>query len=925
MRTSKVRFFLPLVLLVLFLPVTTRADIDTGVLCSTLTNGMRVVIVRNTLAPVVTTQVNYLVGSNEAPDGFPGMAHAEEHMMFRGSPGLSAAQLSNIMALMGGDFNAVTQQTVTQYFFTVPKDDLDVALNVEAVRMRDVLDTQGLWEQERGAIEQEVSQDLSSPEYVLSSRLIEEMFAGTPYAHDALGTRSSFQKTTGAMLKTFYDQWYGPNNAILVVVGDVDPPKTLTKVKELFGTIPAKALPSRSTVGLQPLRPAAITFETDLPYGLAVVAYRLPGFDSPDFTAGQILADVLDSRRGNLYALVPEGKALFTEFEGGALPKASYGYATAGFPPGGDGPALVAAIKSIITGYAKNGVPADLVEASKRHEIADTEFQLNSIADLAAAWSQALAVEGRSSPDDDIAAMKKVTAEDVNRVLREYLVNDTAITAVLTPCPSGKQNAAKGFAGKESFAPKETKPVELPVWARSAATVPSAPVSGIQPAVYTLSNGIRLIVQPESVSHTVSVFGKIKNNTDLSEPTGKEGVADVLGSLFSYGTITLDRLAFQKAQDDIGADISSGTSFSLKVPSDCFERGVELLAENLLHPALPEAAFTVVREETVGSLRGQLQSPSYLSKHALREALYPHGDPVLRQALPETVNTLTLQDVKSYYERAFRPDMTAIVVIGEVTPKQARTLVEKYFGSWKATGQKPETVLPPVPLNKPSAVTIPDESCIQDQVTLAETLGVTRSDPDYYKLQLANHVLSGAFYATRLYRDLREKAGLVYTIESFIEAEKNRSIFGVSFACDPSNVSRVRALVERNLCEMQKVPVTSEELQRAKTLLMREIPLSEASTDSIAEGLLSRFMEDLPLDEPLRAAGHYLEATAEQVREAFARWIRPEDFVQVIVGPNASASSHEVSTDLYTGCLRDGLEKLGFRLPHPCVGDLSDQ
>jgi len=886
MKNTKLRFFLPVVLLILLSPILTEAGVDTGILRATLTNGLRVVIVRNTLAPVVTTQVNYLVGSNEAPDGFPGMAHAQEHMMFRGSPGLSAAQLSNIMALAGGDFNAVTTQTVTQYVFTVPKDDLDVALNVEAVRMRDVLDAQDLWEQERGAIEQEVAQDLSSPEYVLTSRLLAELFSDTPYAHDALGTRSSFQKTTGGMLKTFYDQWYGPNNAILVVVGDVDPPKTLAKVTKLFGPIPSRPVPPRPTIQLQPLRPATIAFETDLPYWLAVVAYRLPGFDSPDFAAGQILADVLNSRRGNLYALVSEGKALFTSFDGEALPKASYSYASVAFPSGGDGFALVTAIKGIIAGYAKNGVPADLVEASKRHEIADAEFQYNSVTGLAAAWSQALAMEGRSSPDDDIAAITKVTVEDVNRVLREYLVNDTAITAILTPRPSGKQVAAKGFGGEESFAPKEIKPVELPVWAKSVATVPGIPVSRVQPAIYTLANGIRLIVQPENVSQMVSVFGQIKNNAALEEAAGKEGVADVLKNLFSYGTNSLDLQAFQKAQDDIGADISSGTSFSLKVLSDFFERGMELLAEDMLHPALPETAFTVVREETIGSLRGRLQSPAHLSQRALRESLYPQGDPALRQALPETVSKLTMKDVKSYYAKAFRPDTTTIVVIGKVTPKRAKTVVEKYFGSWKATGLKPETALPPVPLNKTAAATISDESLVQDQVTLAETLGVTRSHPDYYKLQLANHVLSGAFYASRLNHELREKAGLVYTVESFIEAKKNRSLFSVFFACDPPNVSRVRALVERNLREMQTAPLTPEELQLAKTLLVKQIQLSEASTDRIAEGLLSRSMEDLPLDEPLRAARHYLEATPDQVRDAFVKWIRPGGFVQVIVGPN---------------------------------------
>ena len=884
MKTGSIRFTLILSLLISFVPVTSPAA-DSDVLSASLANGLRVVIVKNTLAPVVTTEVNYLVGSNEAPEGFPGMAHAQEHMMFRGSPGMSAAQLSNIIALMGGDFNADTQQTVTQYFFTVPKDALDVALNVEAVRMQGVLNTQELWEQERGAIEQEVAQDLSTPDYVFSMRLLAEMFAGTPYAHDALGTRPSFQKTTGAMLKQFFDSWYAPNNAILVIVGDVDQQKTLEKVRDLFGVIPKRPLPDRPAIKLQPVKPATIAFDTDLSYGLAVAAYRLPGFDSPDFAAGQILADVLDSRRGNLYALVVEGKSLFTGFDGGALPKAAYGYAFAAFPPGGDGKSLVITIKNIIAEYVKNGVPADLVEAAKRHEIADAEFQKNSVAGLAAAWSQALAVEGRGSPDDDIEAIRRVTVEDVNRVAREFLVNDSAITAVLTPRPSGNPVSSKGFGGKESFAPQETSPVELPAWAQKAATLPHVPVSLVNPDVSTLPNGIRLIVQPENVSPTVSVIGQVKNNDDLEEPAGQEGVSDVLGGLFSYGTTSLDRLAFQKAQDDIGSDLSAGLSFSLRVLSDKFDRGMELLADNILHPALPEEAFVVVQRETVSSLQGQLKSPAYLSRRALREALYPKNDPVLRDPSPETVAALSLHDVKSYYAKAFRPDMMTIVIIGNVTPEQARTTVEKYFGTWTATGPKPATDLPPVPHNKPSASSVPDTSRVQNEVMLAETIDVTRSHPDYYKLQLGNHVLSGAFYATRLYRDLREKAGLVYTVESYLETGKTRSLFSVSYACDPPNVSKARALVESNLREMQTTPVTEEELQRAKTLLVRQIHLTEASTDSIARRLLTLSLEDLPLNEPVRAARHYLETTAEQVRDSFAKWIRPADFVQVTVGP----------------------------------------
>ncbi|MGE5284345.1 MAG: M16 family metallopeptidase, partial [Actinomycetota bacterium] len=532
------RYLVSLVLAVLILlPTPARAAGEGDIARATLGNGLRVVVVRNALAPVVTTEVNYLAGSNEAPEGFPGMAHAEEHMMFRGSPGLSASQLSTISAALGGDMNAGTQQVVTQYFLTVPADALDAALRIEAIRMRAALNTEALWKLERGAIEQEVAQDLSNPQYIFYTRLLEAMFAETPYSHDALGTRPSFDKTTGAMLDAFHRDWYGPNNAILVVVGDVDPGRTIASVKRHFGRIPRRVVPPRPEVRLKPLKPSHIELDTDLPYGLAAVAYRLPGFKSPDFAAGQVLADVLDSRRGNLYALVPEGKALSSGFDGEALPEAAFGYASAEFPPGGDGAALVTSMKGIVARYLKDGFPPALVEASKRREIADAEFRKNSVEGLAAAWSQALAVEGRVSPDDDIEAIRKVTVADVDRVAREYLVNETATTAVLTPRPSGAPVSGKGFGGGESFAPERAKPARLPGWAKKIVTAtPALPASRVNPADILLPNGLRLIVQPETISRTVTVSGQIRSNSGLQAPKGKEGVDRVLDELFPYGT-----------------------------------------------------------------------------------------------------------------------------------------------------------------------------------------------------------------------------------------------------------------------------------------------------------------------------------------------------------------------------------------------------
>ena len=678
-------------------------DPENGVLRATLGNGLRVIIVRNTLSPVVATMVNYLVGSNEAPEGFPGTAHAQEHMMFRGSPGLSADQLADIIAAMGGMFDADTQQMVTQYFFVVPAEDLDLALHIEAIRMRGVLDSEKLWAQERGAIEQEVAQDFSDPEYVYYTKLLAAMFRGTPYAHDALGTRASFDRTTGTMLKTFHDTWYAPNNAILVIVGNVDPQKALAEIKKLFQDIPARNLPERPEIKLQPVTAETFKLKTDRPYGMVMISFRMPGFDSPDYAASEVLADVLSNQRSNLYALVTEGKALFTGFSLSTLPRAGLGYAIGMLPKGADLPGLDKEIRKILGSYIKDGFPADLVEAAKRIKLTKAELRKNSVLGQAMTWSQALAVEGRQSPRDNLEAIQKVTVEEVNRVARKYLNLDQAIVGILTPEASGRPTSSKGFGGKESFAPQQTKPVKLPEWAAKALKRLAIPSSALQPVVLDLPNGLKLIVQPESVSNTVSVFGHVLNRPELQTPKGREGVDQVLDQLFSYGTTSQSRLAFQKALDDIGASESAGVDFSLQVLTPYFDRGVQLLADNQLRPALPEKAFKVVQQQVAATVAGQLQSPGYLASRAVDSGILPKNDPLLRQATPETVSSLTLQDVKDYYQKVLRPDMTTIVVIGAVTPENAKAVIEKYFGQWKATGPKPNTLLPPVPLNGPPA------------------------------------------------------------------------------------------------------------------------------------------------------------------------------------------------------------------------------
>ena len=221
------------------------------------------------------------------------------------------------------------------------------------------------------------------------------------------------------------------------------------------------------------------------------------------------------------------------------------------------------------------GTPADLVEAAKNLELAQLEEQKNSVSDLANTWSEALAVEGRQSPADDMQAISRVTVKDVDRVARQYLRSRS--------CGGGRPyspglrptHILQRFWRQrilQSAARQKRDPTRM---GRDSLERLSIPASTVHPVVSILPNGIKLMVQPESISDTISVYGHIKNQPDLQESPGQEGIAQVLNQLFSYGTTTLDRLAFQKALDDIAAQVSTGTSFSLQALSGHFQRGVQ--------------------------------------------------------------------------------------------------------------------------------------------------------------------------------------------------------------------------------------------------------------------------------------------------------------------------------------------------------------
>ncbi len=865
-------------------PTLAAQKASAAVVRATLANGMRVILLPNKLAPVATTIVSYGVGSDD--DTMPGIAHATEHMLFRGTTTLSGGQLADIAARMGAEYNAATTFQYTLYYYKLPSPYVDVALHVEADRMSNATIRASDWATERGAIEQEIRAQESQPLAAVSSKLRQAFFAGTPFATASGGTVPSFEKMTADDIRAFYRAWYRPSNATLIVAGDIDPKQTLEHVHRQFDAIPDAAVPTRKPIAVQPLETSTVEATIDFPIGFGALAYRMPGSNDPDYAASQVLTGVFSSGRGALSDLTAEGKTLAVVSIGNAFPEVGANFLLA-IPAGNGTPQSAQALVSgVLDDYRKNGLPIDLIDASKTRLLSEEAYREASISGLGFAWADAAAGH-QTTPDALHEALANVTADDVNRVLRTYFTPEHRLSIVITPKPSSTTPKTNPSAGVEHVGFTPTMHEPLPPWAQIALKAPlRAPWDDASLRAHRLPNGLYYVARRETAAPTVVVRGVIRNSPELYEPKGKDGVHAVVDDLLGWGTTTYDRKAYNAQFDAIAGSARLGTGFSLTVQSKDFERGMELLADGLLHPAFAPAAFTVVQANEKQSATFANKLPKTKAALAQRLALYAPGDPRRRDTTDRTIAAVTLDDVKRYYRFTYRPDETLLAIVGDVAPGRAASAVAKYFGQWRGTGAPPTFRYPKLArkATKSETVTVKVATNVQSEVTLKQVFAMRRSDPDYVPLLLANTILSGEGTGSLLFEELRTRRGYVYSTESDFTVDRNEAEFSVSFASDPKNVGRANAAVVAIIKRLQSHALPAVELQRAKALLLAERVLPLDSYNGVAEDML-RGARDGGSNV---SEGWFwlalLQTTPAQLQHALRR-IDADHFLRVIVEP----------------------------------------
>lgn len=850
----------------------------------TLSNGLRVVLLPNRLAPVATTIVSYGVGSDD--DTMPGVAHATEHMMFRGTHAVSAGQFSDIAARMGAEYNAFTANEYTMYYFKLPASYVPVALHLEADRMNGALIRSQDWTTERGAIEQEIQAQESQPFYRIGMKLRASFFKGTPYAQATGGTVASFEKMQSADIQRFYHTWYSPSNATLIIAGDIDPQHTLAQIHALFDHIPAVPVPTRTPMVVAPLAVTTIQDSMDFPIGFGALAYRLPGSNDPDYAASQVMGQVFASTRGALADLTAQGKALAVISLANSFPELGVVFVVI-VPAGGQQPQDAQTLVSgVLDSYRTNGLPSDLIAAAKTQLLAQQAYAQASISGRGLSWAQSI-MQHRRSPDDIYSEIEKVSDADVNRVVRSYVTSAHQVSLVILPKPSSSIPHLDPSAGVEnvSYTPSIHEP--LPSWAATALKAPLSPPQADSATVsHRLPNGLHVTVRRETTSPTVVVSAVIRDAPDLYEPRGKDGVSLVVNGLLPWGTTSYDRKAYQAQLDEIAASVSLGTAFTLRVQSEHFERGMQLLADGITHPTFPQAGFDIVKASVLQNVAVANKLPKEKADLAQRTALYPPGDPRRRDVTAQTVGAVNLNDVRRWYTFSYRPDETTMAIVGNVTPAQAIELTQKYFGAWKASGARPTFQYPALSSSpdKATSVTVKSQANTQSQVTLKELLPLRRSDGDYVPLLLANTMLSGEGTGSLLFQDLRTHHGYVYSVDSAFDVTQGGAEFSISFASAPHNVNVAEAAAVAIIKRLQRQPLPAVELQRAKALLLAQRVLPLDSYDGVAMDMLGGAKDGYDNDSESWFWDALVQTTPAQIQHAMRR-INTDHFVRVIVAP----------------------------------------
>ena len=871
----------------------------------TLKNGLRVIVHTDRKAPIVAVSTWYDVGSKHEPKGKTGFAHLFEHLMFNGSENAPGDFFEPLKQVGATDFNGTTSFDRTNYFETVPRPALDRALFLESDRMGYLLGaiTQEVLDEQRGVVQNEKRQGDNQPYGLVYYKLLEELLAGSPYGHNVIGSMADLDAASLDDVKSWFRSHYGPNNAVLVLAGDVDAKEARPLVEKYFGAIPAgpksvlpkvevPTLPQSKTVVMKDRVAATMILRT----------WAVPGLNDPESVALDVFGDVLgglaSSRLDN--ALVRKDKVA-VQVSAGIQSMSQLGIfqVQAIVKPGVDAALVAKRLDEIVADLIANGPTADEVQRVATTAVSGRISGLESVGGFG---GKAVALASGELYSDDPAFFKKqleetarVTPAQVQAAGRKWL-SRPSLTIMVEP---GQREAYQ----EAQAVPAAAKPAE-----GAAKPEPFKGTRGALPDVSQigdldfpdvsrskLSNGVEIVYAHRTAVPVTQVVMSFDAGV-AADPANKLGTQNLVLSLLDEGTTSLDSTAIAEARERLGASIGTGSSsdrtyLSVSAPSPNLAGALDLFADVVRNPAFAPGEIERLRATQLTGIAAELTSPQGLANRALPPLIYGAGNPYAKLAAgggdPAAVKSLTRDDLLAFYRAWIRPEKAKVFVVSDRPLAEVKAALEARFGNWKGEGAAGVKAFNVAPKQVAPRIVLIDRPDSPQSLIFAGQMTPLDPASELLTTVTANQVL-GAGFLSRINMELRENKHWSYGARGGYNWLEKAVPYTISAPVQADRTGdSIKAIQQQVGDFLSTKGVTDVELTREVNGTTRELAGRFETSGAVLSAMQQNDLHHRPDNFYDTVTQKYRTMTVAQLDAAARAALDPKKFVWVVVGDAA--------------------------------------
>jgi len=871
-----------------------------------LDNGLTLIVHEDHKAPIVAVNVWYHVGSKNEKPGKTGFAHLFEHLMFNGSENFNDDYFQAMERIGATDLNGTTNEDRTNYFQNVPVSALDIALWMESDRMGHLLGAvnQAKLDEQRGVVQNEKRQGENQPYGKVWELISKGTYpAGHPYSWTVIGSMEDLNAASLEDVHEWFKTYYGPNNAVLVIAGDVNTQEVYEKVKKYFGDIPPGPPIAKHQAWVAKMTGTKRQLMQDrVPQARIYKVWNIPQWGTKELTYLDLVSDVLGSgKTSRLYKRLVYDEQICTSVQVFASPGeiGSQFMIIATAKPGIDLKKVEASLDDELNKFLKEG------PTEKELERVKTEFEASFIRGIEriggfGGKSDILAqnqVFG-GSPDyykNVLNWVRNATTSDLKTVSKEWLSDGVYILEV-HPYPELKTIQSDVDRSK------------LP----EQGTAPEIKFPDLQKA--QLKNGLKVVLA-ERHSIPVVNFNLIVDAGYAADQFGLPGTSKLAMEMIDEGTKKRTALQISEELALLGASLGSGSDLdvsfvSLSALKNRLDESLDIFADVILNPSFPEEDFNRMKAQTIAAIQREKVTPTSMALRVFPKILYgdnhAYGNPMTGSGTEESVKKITREDLIKYHQTWFKPNNSTLVIVGDITLDEIVPKLEKLFDSWKP-GTVPVKNISEVSHKEKPVVYILDRPGSLQSVIFAGHIAPPSNDPDDIAIEMMNTIFGGAF-TSRINMNLREDKHWSYGASSFLMGARGQRPFVVYASVQTDKTKESMIEIKKELEQMVSTkPPTEEELNKNKQNEILALPGSWETMRAVLGSIVTIVKYNLPDDYYKNYPNKLRSLSLNDVQRATEKVIKPDRLIWVVVGDRAK--------------IENGIRELNFGEIHFVDGD----